>query len=210
MLCGAVVGKVFWLRQTISVDNVYAEMLHCKHPLGEDKNMADRLTPFEQKIAAGINSIVAFLSEATCGEACWEAREDVCRCSCGGKNHGCMRTADGTRPVRTAKIDGHRYELKAVGFSLYAEAKLINDAAGPRSVSRCKASKWDDTVQAFVPSEHVYTYHWSETDKGAPARLKTASKSQLAAWPELTAYRDTPAYRTPYLLWVKITQAVSQ
>jgi hypothetical protein len=32
--------------------------------------------------------IKATLSTAPCTVSCWNAEEDVCRCSCGGKNHG--------------------------------------------------------------------------------------------------------------------------
>ncbi len=160
-----------------------------------------RLTPPEQRMANGMSAIAAYLTEATCGEACWEAREDVCRCSCGGKNHGCMRTADGTRPTRNSKIDGYRYELKAVGPKLYAEAEAINKAAGPYKV------------------DGRYTYTWSETMPGAPARLKPATKDQVARWPELAAARAEidAIYANPrscgidlqrvwpYLLWVKVS-----
>jgi hypothetical protein len=164
------------------------------------------LNPIQRKIAQGVSPLIAFLSEATCGEACWEAREDVCRCSCGGKNHGCLRTPDGVRPVRNAKIDGVRYELKAVGHDVHVEASAINKAAGPRSVDRVT-----DTL--------TYTYHWDYTDCGAPARVKKASKQQLAAWPELAAYREQidavkadwqhHCWRDievlwPDLLWVKV------
>lgn len=164
------------------------------------------LNPIQRKIAQGMSPLIAFLSEATCGEACWEAREDVCRCSCGGKNHGCLRSPDGVRPVRNAKIDGYRYELKAVGHDgLYDEAKAINKAAGYKAVDRVT-----DTL--------IYHYNWSETDKGAPARLRKATKEQVAKWPELKAYReqidsikshDRWAWidverAWPDLLWVKV------
>jgi hypothetical protein len=163
------------------------------------------LNPIEKNIAAGMSPIVAFLTEATCGEACWNAREEICRCSCGGKNHGCMKTADGTRPTRQSKIDGFRYELAAVGSAynrgsdsgMYVAAKKINDA---------------------VPCPVKYKYKWYETDKGAPARVKKATKDQFAKWPELKAMYDARVQaakqpgmylnlldRTapwPYLLWV--------
>ena len=132
------------------------------------------MNPIEQRMASGMSAIAAFLTEATCGEACWEAREDICRCSCGGRNHGCLRDKNGVRPVRNAKIDGYRYELLAVGpTGLYEQAEVINKAAGPKS------------------TYGHYTYNWRETDSGAPARLKRATKEQLAKWPELKAYRET-------------------
>src|ERR1039458_5266697 len=128
--------------------------------------VSEQLNPIEKKIASGMSPIVAFLSEATCGEPCWEAREDVCRCSCGGKNHGCMRTADGIRPTRTAKIDGYRYELKAVGGrEIYGPAKKINDQ------------------HTYTIGNSAYRYHYRETDTGAFARVKSATKQQFAAWP---------------------------
>ena len=52
------------------------------------------------------------LTEATCGASCWEAREDVCRCSCGGRNHGLAK--QGGRGPRTCKAGRARYELVAV------------------------------------------------------------------------------------------------
>lgn len=48
----------------------------------------------------------------TCGEACWNAKEHVCRCSCGGKNHGIW--LKGGRAERTHKHNGHMYKLIAV------------------------------------------------------------------------------------------------
>lgn len=58
--------------------------------------------------------LIAFFSNHTCGEACWSAKEEVCRCECGGKNHGIM-LRDGVTGIRAAKIGGYRYELLAVG-----------------------------------------------------------------------------------------------
>lgn len=55
----------------------------------------------------------ATLTEATCSVACWQAREDVCRCSCGGSNHGIhLRGGEATR---TCRVNGVLYELVAVG-----------------------------------------------------------------------------------------------
>jgi len=113
-----------------------------------------------------------------------------------------MRTADGVQPVRSAKIDGVRYVLRAVGeYHMRGEAKEINRAGGPRK------------------AEGTYTYWWDDTDRGAPARVKSATKQQLANWPELTAYHEhNERIRTeqaagiphcfrdlqqPYLLWVR-------
>ena len=54
----------------------------------------------------------------TCSEACWYAREDVCRCQCGGKNHGILRDGTGERPARTRRVGKARFKLVAVvGYS---------------------------------------------------------------------------------------------
>lgn len=136
------------------------------------------------------------LTSTTCGEGCWYAREDVCRCSCGGINHGCLKTEDGIKPIRTSNIDGSIYELKAIGTwrDLEAQAKEINKAAGHKMVDK-------------VTETLIYHYDWKSTDKGAPARVKSASKDQIARWEELSSFRAMDRYELfrnqPYLLWVK-------
>jgi hypothetical protein len=163
------------------------------------------MNPIQKNIADGMSAIAAVLTEATCGEACWHAREEVCRCSCGGKNHGCMKTsAGGLRPTRTCKIDGHRYELAAVGSygEMYREAHNGLKAIGPRSVTKSG-----------------YKYFWGERESGSPLRVKCATKEQFKAWPELEAHRSfrMDAAKTatcqaalnvnapwPYMLWRKI------
>ena len=154
--------------------------------------METQLNPVQKMIAEGVSPIVAFLSQITCGEGCWKAREFVCKCSCGGKNHGCMKSEGGESPDRIAKIDGDRYKLIATGGrELYAEAKKLNEAGGYKYVDNRDPS-------------HPYHYWWSETDPGAPARVKSASKVQLTKWPELKALSETPMWEPKYLLWQKI------
>lgn len=134
-----------------------------------------------------VNLLVA-ITESTCGEACWSAAEDVCRCSCGGRNHGVLTTTDGEQPARTSKIDGYVYQLAAVTTygGAHQETRRINEASPRR--------------QRYGNMEFVYRHD----DRGAPARFKAASKDQIARWPELTAYRDLPRYeQQPYLVWAR-------
>lgn len=165
----------------------------------------NQLNPFQKLQEQGVSGLVAFLTLQTCGEACWTAREDICRCSCGGKNHGCLRTADGVQPQRMAKIDGIRYKLVGVSDQgeLHKQACEINRQAGYSSVQ--PATKCTDHEGKVWYNQYHYT--WRTTDKGAPARLKNATKQQIAAWAELTAYRgksEFELYRNPIqLLWVR-------
>lgn len=144
--------------------------------------MDTRLNPIAQKIADGMNPLVAFLSEHTCGEACWDAREDVCRCSCAGKNHGCMRGANGIRPERTAKIDGVRYVLKATAIADTRSKDPILEAAHSGLYSELQR------LNATYAPERRFT-SWDTNVRNAPARIRNASKDQLAKWPELASYR---------------------
>lgn len=158
----------------------------------------------------------AILTSQTCGEACWHAAEEVCRCSCGGRNHGCLKSADGVRPVRMAKIAGHRYKLAAVGMrsDVMPAAKELNGRQW-RAVERPtlvidgegKGVDWTPHALAAVRAAgkeawiSQYRYHWTETDDGAPARVKYATREQLAKWEELKAWRGTPDERNVCLLW---------
>lgn len=164
---------------------------------------------------ASLGTVFAALTSQTCGEPCWHAREEICRCSCGGRNHGCLTHADGIAPDRTAKIDGERYKLIAVGNyrDLLPEAHAVNNAAGWKSVEKPKliidsiGSNWTEQEISDAKTRGLemwfsqYKYHWSETDPGAPARLKSVSVSQRQ-WKELAGWKDIPAVS---LLWQRVT-----
>ena len=129
---------------------------------------------------------LSILTDATCGDACWHAREEVCRCSCGGRNHGILRGTGGTQPARTARIDGHVFTLRAVGSSsdLAPETRRIHRLA--------YASK---------------RYGWMQKTPDFPAVLRAASAAQIAGWKELAAYHTGSAGRvSPYLLWIQVEE----
>jgi hypothetical protein len=138
-----------------------------------------------------MTSIFSILTEATCGEACWSAKEDICRCSCGGKNHGISKR--GGTAERTCKIDGYRYKLQGVG----KHRDLINEAAA-------------------INEQIVISVHWNDgyrtlrlvkqndKERGAPARVKYASQPQIDKWNELEIYRGLDRYHADAaLLWVR-------
>lgn len=139
--------------------------------------------------------LVAFFSDITCGESCWQAREDVCRCSCGGKNHGI--NLRGEDAVRTAKIGGCRYELVAVG----THSELIDEGA------RLTAEAWlaqgrtnDSSGQPYARTDLFWFHEGAEKPKGWIEWhhlkgsgdlycVKYASLPQCLKWQEL-AYFD--------------------
>jgi hypothetical protein len=116
--------------------------------------------------------MLASLSNHTCSEACWYAREELCKCSCGGKNHGILLQANGERPVRTCTIAYQRYRLHAIAD--FMESCNIRFAI---------------TEQAM--KQHVYC---AADDKPA-----TASQQK---WPEVKAWMDAHDDEIPRLVWV--------
>ena len=163
-------------------------------------------TAEETRDSKVVRLVRALMTEHTCGFSCWEAREDICRCSCGGANHGCLRSADGVQPQRMAKIDGVRYKLEGVSAEkdLADHAREINRLAGYKSIE--KPTQCKDCITGEVWFDQYY-YCWSTTDPGAPARLKNATQAQIEKWPEMKAYRGHERnwyYRnTVRLLWVR-------
>lgn len=138
-------------------------------------------------------SIVAILTGATCGEACWSAREEVCRCSCGGKNHGI--SLSGGETTRTAKIDSVRYKLEAVGkhSDLLKEAWKINK-------SIIYSIYWDSGYKKLKISCKGHL------DKEAPARVRYATSEQVKRWRELEVFKTENGLgfdRSAALLWVR-------
>jgi hypothetical protein len=140
--------------------------------------------------------LVAFFSDITCGEGCWKAKEDICRCSCGGKNHGI--NLRGGNANRTAKIGGHRYELMAVGLhgdlmdqgaTLTAEHWL---ASGQLSTGyERRPYKRDDLFWTNNGVEKVKAWVGMHNLKGAGSLycVKYASLPQCLKWPELSYFQ---------------------
>ena len=119
--------------------------------------------------------ITAVLTGSTCGEACWSAAEDVCKCSCGGKNHGILKDT-GKRPERTCKIQGRFYKLAGVGTWLD-----IRKAA------------YDYNVPT-VNGQHDY-------NNSLPANLRAIDKPATASQLTWDEVKNTGINR-PSLLWI--------
>ena len=137
-------------------------------------------------------NLMTAITESTCGEACWQAREDVCRCSCGGKNHAVLR-GQGVRPERTRKLNGHLYQLVAVenvnaSCRAVAEHELMDNVKAPVMRGAIDSGLWE-------------RYQWDSTP-GYPVKIKVATESEVNRWPEFTANREHLPYR-PLGAWVR-------
>ncbi len=111
-----------------------------------------------------------FYTQSTCGEACWEAREDICRCSCGGKNHGILRKG-GERPQRTRKMQQYRYTLQAVVVGYSAACRAVRD------------------LNSTVPDYDPWRWNPSGGDCGDPYTKQKAGRSALN-WQEVDPFVD--------------------
>jgi hypothetical protein len=122
--------------------------------------------------------IFGVMTGSTCGDACWHAREEVCRCSCGGRNHGILTTG-GARPQRTARIEGQLYELVAV-IPGRAEGECWNDAF------RRTTSEVSRVIAERFPGLDTYSYGEYREAKAMPVLDRKVSDSQ-AKWAEVQA-----------------------
>lgn len=128
------------------------------------------------------NPIMAILTGHTCGEACWHAREKVCRCSCGGKNHGILNNGL-PRPERTSKKDGKFYTLAGVAPS-YGEAdKMLKEV-----------------LATSFPGIDYNAYGDYRDASTMPVMSRKASDGALK-WPEVAAVTSTGYHGDKYLIW---------
>ena len=107
----------------------------------------------------------ALLTGATCGDACWHAREDICRCSCGGKNHGILLGTDGKQPTRTRKIGGKFYEyirLKKPILGIVPPegeaARAIRETDSGLVVSDTQVNTIMNTLKQFLNSQIIFSW----------------------------------------------------
>lgn len=120
----------------------------------------------------------AVMTGSTCGDACWHAREDVCRCSCGGVNHGIL-LAGGDRPQRTCKIDGQFYELAGI-VAGRSDGECWNDVFKRTDMERNRIA--DDRF----PNLDTYAYGAYRQESTLPVVDRKISATQ-ARWPEVLA-----------------------
>lgn len=135
------------------------------------------------------NLAMAILTGTTCGDACWHAREDICRCSCSGKNHGIL-TQGGTAPVRNSKVQGEFFELVAV-IPGPTTRECWHDA-----FKRANAERSRIITERF-PDVDPYAYGQYREGNIFPVIERKPSPTQLK-WPEVAAVPG--AYR---LIWAR-------
>ena len=140
------------------------------------------------------DGLMVVLTEATCGEACWSAQHDVCRCSCGGANHGIKKR--GGSADRTRKVGRNRYRLIAV----------MTEADKPYAAAR-------ELAKERQPDEYHHNFglrpSWGPPNVIA---VEGATKTQ-ENWPELEDHADwrerqpedrariDVLRRRPHLIW---------
>lgn len=119
----------------------------------------------------------AVMTGSTCGDMCWHAREEICRCSCGGANHGIL-TRGGVQPKRTCKIES-MYELVAV-IPGRAEGECWIDVE-----RRINAERERITEERFPGLDH-WAYGNYREEKYMPVLDRKISDTQRK-WPEVAA-----------------------
>lgn len=125
----------------------------------------------------------------TCGDHCWHAKELVCRCSCGGANHGILLKKDGKQPQRTRKIDGNFYELVSI---------VAHDHGDCQATTMRKASAELNRVcdERFPGLTWLAYGDWRE-EKTMPVVDRAISDTQ-AKWPEVQAVKGAQR-----LIWAR-------
>lgn len=121
----------------------------------------------------------------TCGMACWAAKEDVCRCSCGGRNHGILRNGDESLE-RTMHRKSKVYRLVAI--TTYGEAdRLVCDDYG----SWLDKVGYGGATSLMGYSGQRYPHERLIQAKAQPNALK---------WPEVI----NAGISEPYLVWERM------
>jgi len=112
----------------------------------------------------------------TCNLACWQAREPVCHCMCGGVNHGLMAQG-GDQPGRYCQRKGRQFELHEI------------------------YPRWGDAQRtAYDLSKQLSTQH------GLPWFSESAfeqhATGHMLKWPEVQ--RFLADHHHAYLVWTRI------
>ncbi len=110
--------------------------------------------------------MTSFLTSQTCAANCWYAREEVCHCSCGGVNHGILRTEGAEQPVRTKRAKHKVYELVGVVPGYGAARRYVQEELGQYPVTQ----GWDKVGEYHVQSAPKHSFSWTELKGFEPNR----------------------------------------
>lgn len=117
----------------------------------------------------------------TCSEACWYAREDTCRCSCGGENHGILLVDGAEKPTRRKRVKTKVFELDGVVVG-YSEAQ---DYARSLGGSYPQPPEW-----AKVGDCHA----------------QAAARAKFGKWAELNGFTYSPRMEEEvFLIWRRVS-----
>ena len=140
------------------------------------------------------------ITAQVCDLRCWMAVEDVCRCRCGGENHGIVR-GGGERPGRTKSVKGIYYTLIAVGSPKETFHIERDDYRGWQQEIGWKNAK----EKGYYPQGRIIT------NKATKAQLKwdevqvnqnlitRYNGNQIDRTYLVWEREDTPAFWTPYV-----------
>lgn len=117
----------------------------------------------------------------TCGANCWHAKEDVCRCMCGGDNHGVLLKEGAEQPARTRRIKGRMFGLTGIHQSWMTANKDRTETS--------RAFNEEHNLQWFMEN----------------AVMQSATKSQRK-WEEIQNFIAGIDEEMPnvYLIWRKV------
>lgn len=127
-------------------------------------------------------------TNATCSAACWYAKQEECRCFCGGINHGILLTDGAEQPRRACTIEGVQYILGGVDIS-YSVASAW-----------ARLYKEESDKDSSVP---YYRRSYALNGKDSYAWRKNATEAQKR-WPEVAGTQNTKThFYFKYLLWIR-------
>lgn len=143
-----------------------------------------------------------------CGDNCWEAKDDLCRCACGGRNHGIRKKQPHCHQIKRSCIAFESvYELLEVEQPANAENELL-----PTANELCRPILLDNKARTLNKDAGIFYYPRAATDKKPVgylphAILRPLTESQTTKWAEARAWRDInplsyAIYSKPRALWV--------
>lgn len=144
--------------------------------------------------------------DRTCGLACWMAKEEKCKCSCGGVNHGILKghAQIGANDVPVRK--------RRIGTTIYRLSNVVTVQPANQPADFYSTDKWKD--YGWYAAEQLCRRYgmtgWlsvpNARNKQTPmAFFVRATKAAWPKWPETCNHGVRP-----YLVWVRDDVAMEE
>ena len=150
--------------------------------------------------------MIGLATMSTCADACWFAREDVCRCSCGGAQHGILLE----KPTATPSLIPQMNNTTPMFGETGEQPAPAQPTERPKRTRRA-GNNWYELNAVIEGYGAAHRYASDNLDmkgfggKGREQWIESVPNRLFGKWHELEGFQPTRSFQEhPHFVWLRL------